>query len=46
LEALNRYEASPELAWQHGQAAREKAATHTWRLSAENLARSYRRLLD
>lgn len=46
LAGLNRYEKSPETAWAFGQEARRKALTHTWRLSAENLARSYRRLLD
>lgn len=46
LDGLKRYENSPETAWSHGQEARRKALTHTWRLSAENLARSYRRLLD
>ena len=46
LEGLNRYENSPETAWAFGQEARRKVLTHTWRLSAKNLASAYRRLLD
>lgn len=46
LEGLNRYEKSPETAWAFGQEARRKVLTHTWRLSAKNLASAYRRLLD
>lgn len=45
LKGLRRFEESPETAWAFGQEARRKALTHTWRLSAENLARSYRQLL-